>query len=45
MINKGTKMDSDAARRIQSSQDKKGQNGDAGFKSRSMSSSARSAKK
>jgi hypothetical protein len=30
MTNKGTKMGSDAARRIQSSQDKKGQSGDAG---------------
>jgi hypothetical protein len=45
MTNKGTKMGAEAARRIQSSQDKKGQGGDAGFKSRAMSSTAKNAKK
>ena len=37
MTNKGTKMDGNAARRIQSAQDRKGSRGDAGFKSRIMS--------
>ena len=34
-----------AARRIQSSQDKKGSKGDQGFKSRVMSTAAKSSKK
>jgi hypothetical protein len=39
------KMDHSASQRIQSSQDKKGNQGDAGFKSRSMSAADRNTKK
>jgi len=38
-------MTQKAARRIQSSQDKKGSKGDKGFKSRAMSTVAKSSKK
>ena len=40
-----TKMTPGAAKRIQSSQDKKGSNGDQGFKSRTMSSAAKNTRK
>ncbi len=42
---KGAKMNSNAARRIQSAQDKKGPNSDGGFKSRAMSAAAKNEKK
>ncbi|MFX1500764.1 MAG: hypothetical protein ACFFDH_07345 [Promethearchaeota archaeon] len=38
-------MTQKAARRIQSSQDKKGSKGDTGFKSRAMSAAAKGSKK
>lgn len=38
-------MTQKAARRIQSSQDKKGSKGDQGFKSRAMSAAAKGSKK
>jgi hypothetical protein len=38
-------MSQKAARRIQSSQDKKGSKGDHGFKSRTMSAAAKGSKK
>lgn len=44
MNDKKTKMDSEAARRIQSSQDKKGDKGDQGFKSRAMSAADKNKK-
>jgi len=40
-----SKMSQEAARRIQSSQDKKGSKGDKGFKSRAMSTADKKAKK
>lgn len=40
-----SKMTQKAARRIQSSQDKKGSKGDKGFKSRAMSAADKSSKK
>jgi hypothetical protein len=43
MAKKG--MTQKAARRIQSSQDKKGSKGDTGFKSRAMSTAAKGSKK
>ena len=39
------KMSQKAARRIQSSQDKKGSSGDKGFKARAMSSTAKNSNK
>lgn len=39
------RMTSQAARRIQSSQDKKGSKGDMGFKSRAMKAAAKDSKK
>jgi len=41
----GGKMNGGAARRIQSSQDRKGAGGDQGFKSRSMSAASKNEKK
>jgi hypothetical protein len=40
-----TKMTTKAARRIQSSHDKKGSRGDQGFKSRAMKAASKSSKK
>ena len=45
MGKKSQKMDSKAARRIQSSQDKKGSKGDSGFKSRSSSAASKKSNK
>ncbi|QEE14495.1 hypothetical protein DSAG12_00308 [Promethearchaeum syntrophicum] len=41
MGKKSNKMNNNAARRIQSSQDRKGSKGDQGFKSRSMSAASK----
>lgn len=40
-----TKMSQKSARRIQSSQDRKGSKGDAGFKSRAMKAASKSTQK
>lgn len=45
MAKKSGKMNHEASRRIQSSQDKKGNSGDQGFKSRAMSAADKNAKK
>ena len=45
MAKKSEKMNSKSARRIQSSQDKKGTKGDSGFKERTTRAAARNSKK
>jgi len=45
MAKKKRIMDAQAARRIQSSQDKKGSDGDSGFKSRTSSAAAKKSNK
>jgi len=42
---KGTPMTRESARRIQSSQDRKGRNADEGFKSRAMRAAEKNTKK
>ena len=44
-MGKKSQMDSKAARRIQSSQDKKGSKGDSGFKSRTTSAASKNSNK
>lgn len=45
MAKKSGKMNREASRRIQASQDKKGKTGDQGFKSRSMRAADRNSNK